>query len=405
MKKNFIKSFAGDLSYSILALVLLNGIIQLLMYPYLSRQMGADSFGVVLSILSVISIVATSFGTGANYSRMVVSTKQKEIFGDYNIFLIIVCALSLIVSVITAINLSDASVISIISISLLMIFSILRYYGDVNFRLSLNYKGFFLYYAAISLGYILGLLSYGIFGSWCIALLMGEVFATVFVSIKGKIYKKPFFKKSENFKENIKSMLALSSAYFISNIVMNADRILLLMFVGSMEVTVFYTATLIGKVIALLTSPLNGVIVGYLSRYKGEFTKKMMSILTVALLGVGMLVIVMSVLASYVFVGIMYPEVFEQAKGLFLIANAGQIFYFISETYLVVVLRFTKERLQLYINIIYAVVFFTVAIPAVIFEGVYGIAYAILALNIFRFVIIAIVGIKCSNKKQIIEIS
>lgn len=401
MKKNILKAFAGDLIYSIGALVLLNGVIQLVVYPYLQKQMGADSFGIVLSILSVISIMATSFGTGANYSRMVVSTKVKEVKGDYNIFLAVICTISLIVSLVTVFTMGECSITAFLGLAILMVLSILRYYGDVNFRLELDYKGFFLYYVAITVGYVLGVLLYGVIGSWCITLILGELLATVFVAAKGNIYKRPLFKKSENFSSNIKSIVTLSSAYLISNIVLNADRILLLTFVGSAEVTIFYTSTLVGKIVALLTAPLNGVIIGYLSRYKGGITKKMMAGLTAALLVIGAVVTVGGMIVSYIFVSIMYPDVFEQAKPLFLVANAGQIFYFISETFMVVVLRFTKERLQLYINIVYAIIFFAVAIPSVISAGLMGMAYAILGMNIFRFALISIIGIKSAHGRPL----
>ena len=104
---------------------------------------------------------------------------------------------------------------------------------------------------------------------------------------------------------------------------------------------------------------------------------------------------------SYVFVKIMYPDVFEAAKPLFFLANAGQIFYFISETFMVVVLRFTKERLQLYINIVYAIMFFVVSIPSVINGGLMGMAYAILGMNIFRFAMISVIGIINANGKPL----
>ena len=51
------------------------------------------------------------------------------------------------------------------------------------------------------------------------------------------------------------------------------------------------------------------------------------------------------------------PDVYGQAKPLFLLANAGQIFYFISESLMVIVLRFTGEKLQIILNAGYAVIF------------------------------------------------
>ena len=181
---------------------------------------------------------------------------------------------------------------------------------------------------------------------------------------------------------------------------MNGDSIVILLFVGSAEVTVFYTATLVGKIVAMLTSPLNGVLMGHLSKYEGGLTKKMMSAISGALFAAGMLVLVASVIASNIFVMIMFHDVYEQEKPLFLLANSGQIFYFIYESLMVIVLRFTGEKLQIILNAGYAVVFFAAAVPAVLFGGLHGLAVAILAVNIARYVAVTLVGMFCRQQPQ-----
>ena len=124
----------------------------------------------------------------------------------------------------------------------------------------------------------------------------------------------------------------------------------------------------------------------------------MMAILSGGLLVIGAVVTLCGIIASHIFVKIMYPDVYEQARPLFMVANAGQIMYFLAESYLVVVLRFTKEKLQLIINGVYAVSFFVVAIPAVSRYGIWGISYAILGMNAARFLAVSVMGIKLAGK-------
>ena len=111
----------------------------------------------------------------------------------------------------------------------------------------------------------------------------------------------------------------------------------------------------------------------------------------------GLAVLGVSVVTSYIFVKIMYPDVYELAKPLFLIANAGQIFYFISESLMVIVLRFTGEKLQIILNVAYAVLFFVLAVPGVIFGNLYGLAAAILAANLIRYIAVTLVGMFCKQ--------
>lgn len=82
-----------------LELIAMNGVIQLIPYPGFQRHLGTESFGQVLTLLSIISIMGSTFGTAANYSRMVAKTKKIECKGDYNIFLLIIAALCVPVSI------------------------------------------------------------------------------------------------------------------------------------------------------------------------------------------------------------------------------------------------------------------------------------------------------------------
>jgi O-antigen/teichoic acid export membrane protein len=405
VKKNVLKMFAGDMMYSVLALCTLNGILQLFVNPYLTRQMGATDFGVILSIQSVVSIMASTFGTGANYSRMMTVTKKQDPKGDYNIFLVGIGLLSLAVTLVMLYvfdrTYPDRGIFSAgmyVSSLVLMVATVLRYYGDVSYKQTVNYRGYLVYYIVISAGYIVGTLLYPVTHSWGLALCLGEVCATVFVAATGVIYKRPLFEKSEKHRYVMQSVWQLSFAYLISGMIMNADRILLMLFVGSAEVTVFYTATLVGKIVAMLTSPLNGVVMGHLSQYEGKLTRKAMGLISALMLLVCVVVLACSVVVSHVFVKIMYPDVYELARPLFLIANAGQIFYFTSESLMVIVLRFTGEKLQIVLNVAYAVLFFALVVPAVLLYGLNGLAAGILIANVIRYAAVTVVGIMFGTK-------
>ena len=88
----------------------------------------------------------------------------------------------------------------------------------------------------------------------------------------------------------------------------------------------------------------------------------------------------------------MYPNVYAEASQYFLLANAGQIFFFISGSLMVVVLNFTREKLQLYINIIYMIVFAVVVIPATFMYGISGICVGLVITHVFRFILVAVFG-------------
>ena len=159
----------------------------------------------------------------------------------------------------------------------------------------------------------------------------------------GGIYRGQLFKKSKYFKDNMRSLLILSGTELIAAVILNADRLILQAIDGGTSVTIFYAATLIGKMVSLISTPLNGVIIGHLTKYLW-------------------------------------------------CANLGQVFYFIANTLTVILLRFTDEKYQLVINILFLIVFVVIAIPMTFAFGLWGMAIALVAVNLIKILIIMAVG-------------
>ena len=393
--KKKVLNIASDLVFSIAGLMLMNGMLQVLINPMLNNWMGEAAFGNYQSIFAVVSIMGTTFGVAANYSRMVRARDKKDTNGDYNVFLAVIAVLCIAVAAGTLIVYNSFNAAHFILLTILMVVTVLRYYGDVNYRLSLNYKGFFLYYAIITAGYCVGLLLFKYVSPlWMLTFFAGELAAVLFVLFNGKIFRgKKLLTRSENFGGTIKSVGVLSATNLLSAIAQQSDKIILGLAMGGEAVTIFYVATLLGKVVALLTTPLNGVLIGYLTKYEGRFTRKMFAVFVAALLGVGLVALCGCYIASELFVKIFYPDVFGEAEKYFLVANAGQIFYFISNCLMTVILRVANEKYQMYINAVYIVIYAATVIPLTMTYGIWGMAAALLVTNGLKFVITSVAGL------------
>lgn len=398
--KKKIFNIASDLVFSIAGLMLMNGVLQFLIYSLLRKWVGNEAFGDYQSIIAVVSIMGTTFGVAANYSRMVRARDKKDTNGDYNIFLTVISVLCVAVAAGTLIVYKSFNAAHFILLTVLMVSTVLRYYGDVNYRIKLNYKGFFVYYVIITAGYCLGLLVFRyITEQWMLIFILGEIAAVIFVALNGNIFKgKNLLTRSPEFKYSMKSVGILSATNILSAIAQQADKIILGLAINGEAVTVFYVATLLGKVVSLLTTPLNGVLIGYLTKYDGKVTKKMIAVFTFALLGIGIAALFACYVASVIFVKLLHPEVFEDAKQYFFLANAGQIFYFIANCLMTVILRVASEKYQMYINIIYIIIYVATVIPLTMSFGIWGMTIALLITNGAKFVITSIVGFVKTNK-------
>ena len=183
--------FLQDSFWSILALCTLNITIQLIIYPFLNHILGAEEYGNILFYLSIINIVSVSVGISVNNRRMVASAYGETQNTEYNLFLLLISIvlfpLCMGMNIVLQMRMNN---IELLLFWLLMCSTTWRYYADVEFRLSLNYKRYFVYYLIISLGYLVGIFLFRAIGKWELILLPGEMAGLFYVVWKGSILKK-----------------------------------------------------------------------------------------------------------------------------------------------------------------------------------------------------------------------
>ena len=72
MKKAQGKQILGNTAYTMGGMLLMNGVLQLAVYPLLNARMGQEELGSVLYIMGLVSILCPSVGQALNTSRLVV---------------------------------------------------------------------------------------------------------------------------------------------------------------------------------------------------------------------------------------------------------------------------------------------------------------------------------------------
>ena len=75
-----------------------------------------------------------------------------------------------------------------VGVFIMFMLTVFRYYGDVEYRLNLNYRRYFIYYLLIGIGYLAGFGIYYVTGQWVWIYLIGEGAALVFVGITGNVF-------------------------------------------------------------------------------------------------------------------------------------------------------------------------------------------------------------------------
>ena len=373
--KEKIKALLTDSMWSIAGLMLMNVVVQFLVYPVWNNHLGSEEYGNILYLISIMNIIAISVGSACNYARMTESATKDTWNINYNIILmassVIVIPVMLIIVKFCGVPMTVTEAVTFLILTILTMW---RFYADVEYRLHLNYKGYFLYYLFISIGYLIGIVLFKVTGMWALALIPGEIAGLIMVFAKGSVFKKDTEFSKESF---------------------NGDRLVLKIFIDGTAVTVYYIASLLGKTVSLISTPLNSVIIGYLAKYKGNLNLKFMNLVTVFSLAAVVIGTLLCTIASHILIYILYPQNYHEVKQFFIIANMAQVFYFVTNVITVILLRFSKARYQLYINVVYAAAFCAICIPVTLYlADMWAFCIALLVVCILRMAVSLFLGYK-----------
>ena len=379
-----IRRVVGDSAWSIAGLVLMNVAAQFAVYPVWNRQLGNEAYGRILFLISAMNILAVSMGTACNYGRMKESAVNETRNAAYLKLMGIASAAA--VPYMLGVSLISGTLIAageMVCLILLTVATLWRFYADVEFRLSLNYRGFFQYYLAITCGYGAGVGLFLLTGLWPLALLPGELAVIAVVARRGRVLRMDQ-DTDENTRHILRLVVTLLVTEVINNLIFNGDRVLLKLALDGTAVSLYYQASLLGKTMALVATPLNSVLIGYLARYRGGLNRKLMGMTAGGAVGLLALATVGCTLASHILIRLLYAQNYELVRGYFWVANAAQAAYFLSNIAATVLLRYCRIRYQLYINTVYAVGFCALCVPAALTAGLDGFCVALLAVCLLR---------------------
>ena len=399
MEGRKLRRFVGDSIWTIAGLILMNAAAQFGVYPIWNRQMGNEAYGKVLYLIAGMNILAISMGAACNYGRMRASAEGPTGNRTYNRMLgIASCAAIPYMGLVYLLSgNADRPAAEIPLVMLLCVATMWRYYADVGYRLQLNYKGCFVYYGVIALGYAAGIGLFLWLGLWPLALLPGELAGLALVYFRGDTLRNEPAAGGDD-RWIVKIVLTLLGTEVISNLIANGDRVMLNWVLGGTAVTLYYQASLVGKTMSLITTPLNSVLIGYLARSKQRFTRGLMlrvTGLSLAALAVGT---AGCVLGSHILIRLLYPQNYELVKGYFWLANLGQAAFFTSGVAATVLLRYCRVRYQLVINVVYAVLFVGLGLPAVYKGGLEYFCAAVALAGLGKLACVLILGFRDAEK-------
>ena len=372
-------------------LLWMNAVLQIVVTPLLNRLMGAEQLGNLLYITGLVAIICPSVGQALNTSRLVVRRDCEVTNGDYDWLLLILGAIGSVVALVMSRN-SITNMAMAVGVFIMFMLTVFRYYGDVEYRLNLNYRRYFIYYLLIGLGYLAGFGIYYVTGQWVWIYLIGEGAALAFVGITGKVFHN-FWNRSVFFSTAFSRGFFLMLSYLITNTTLNIDRLVIRQVLGNEQVTWYYVTSLIGKTLVLLIAPINTIVISYLTKRKELLNRNQFGKAVLVGGGVAGVFFLGCQVGTPLFVWLFYHDLFPSIKGLVTVVNLAQVLGLFSAFLFILVLTFTDEKWQLWIQLAHFVILLTTSVLAAKNYGMIGFAWACLGANTLRVVAVIALGI------------
>lgn len=394
-KMNKRKKMMGDMCLNIVASTIPIAVLQLVVYPMTAKNIGGDNYGLMLTIYSCWMMISSSLGNSINSVRLLHNREYEEenISGDFNILLrkwvlvdvILIFALTIFYC--GGFNIKHISLSVIVSVLLLI-----RSYTEVGFRLKLNYVAIVINNILQAMGFLVGAYLAKVTGLWELIFIFGYTFACIYSSVKTGILREKNI-KTKFFGKTQRDMGQLFLSNLISNTISYADKLVLYPIMGGVSVAIYYTATILGKMVAMLTGPINSVILSYISVLT-DVKKNILG--KVLIIGMGICIIgyFVVLLISRPVMDLLFPQWTKEVMLYIPVTTANAMLTVLISIISPFVVKFCDMKWQIVINAIGAGTYFIVALILLKAFGLMGFCFGAVIGTITRLATMIIVYYK-----------
>lgn len=395
------KQVITDMILNIMSAAIPVAVLQLFVYPITAQIVGSDEYGLMLAIYSIWIMISNSLGNVLNNIRLLHNNNYEEMDekGDLNVLLIRwSIANALAVGIIIAFYCGSLNFYHIALGVLTAALIIMKAYLEVGFRLILNYRAILLNNVLQSIGFLAGAYITAVTNMWESIFIAGYLLSCLYCAIKTKLLNEPY-RKTKLFKCVNRDANKLAFATIISNMMTYADKLVLYPLMGGHAVSVYYTAAILGKMVGMLTGPINSVILSYISRWKENQKGLVKKIL---LIGTGLCVIgyVITIVISRPIIGILFPQWIDEVMLYIPVTTFNVMLLVLISILSPFILKFCDMKWQIIINGVGVIIYFISAVLLWIHFGLMGFCFGVIAGNLVKLFIMMYVFIKGRTEKN-----
>lgn len=394
------KKIINDMLLNLIATALPIAVLQLMILPMLSSRMNSSEYGLAITLLSLFNVIPESLGNALNNIRLLYENKYRErgYTGDFQIILLIMCAFNFIsMTFLTIYYEGGLEIIHLLLILIISFLWLLKEYYIVAFRIQINYKAIVLNNLIMVAGYMLGFFLYTLTDYWQTIYLIGYGSSLLYVMWRSDLWKEKIEITSFFRDTFLQTILLLISGLFKS-IISYSDRMLLYPILGGTMVSIYFVATLFGKIISMVITPVNSVVLTYLAKKekKNDHIFKITLLTGSLFCAVGY---VICLLLSKPVLGFLYPQYIEDAMPYIFLTIAASLVSALSRLVNPFIMKYFNMGWQIAINGVTTAIYMIICLVLLYFFGLFGFCLGTLLTYILKFIFILIIYFKCNIKE------
>ncbi|MGX7150966.1 lipopolysaccharide biosynthesis protein [Enterococcus ureasiticus] len=369
------KEIVKDILINLLSVMLVMTVIQLLVFPYLSRKLPDELFGQIIALYGMNNMIILFLGNTLGNVRML---KQHEDV-DFSLLSQLTMIASLVIMALLSFYYGSA--FSLGTNCLFVLFTglaNLRAYTTVDYRISLTYNKVLRLNFCLVCGYLIGGIIFYFTSSWVWIFLAGEIGGLLYQwGSKNNLLIECFTTFSKKVDTKMwREFFSLSTSNGFANVANYLDRFVITPLLGATSMGVYYAASSLSKILTMMITPMSSVLLSYTTNQTIGFARKKILTLYAIMLGIVIPSYFILITLSNYLVTILYPNYAHEAKPLLPIVTIGILLNVIYSVLHPFILKKYSIHYQMVIQVIYLIFYGVLSIVLSHRNGLIGFAWA-----------------------------
>lgn len=387
VRKGVLKAFLADSGLSVVSYALPVFALYFFIQPGIAGRLGGEGYGVSLTYLALMQFFDTAFVSTLASTRLLRSREDGSetdaraflaaiLFGICSISIAFLCMIQHLLGIFSVADF----VLTSLAFLLMSVFD----YFVVEFRVLINYRRILICNVAIVLGYVIGFLAFLCIGKWEFVFIAGYGIGDALLLCLVRPWHAPG--GHPNRRAVAHQYGNYVGANTVTALVSYGDRLILFPLLGPFEVSVYSAASVASKVISLVTTPMNNVLISYLVKrdrlkLQGKtFFLAMCTLFLFIALSVACFIPISTFLSQ-----LLYPQWASEARELVPVIVLAIVLSSYSNVINAFVLRYGESSFQMKLSIVRLVIFATLCIVLTLKFGLRGFCMGLVITELFRF--------------------